>query len=199
MIPAGRIPVGTADVSKRLGRKTLPSTVIKTLPAPISRPGAKTSIWDSEQIEAHLAGLPIPELPTAESPDDLLDREEARLQLGDIVEPETWRGYVNRKHAPEADKVVCGVPHWKRSTIRNWDANRPGAGAGGGRPKGVKDSRPRDRAADPRLSRADARKERVRAMLKDASGELTPAQVAEAESMSERQAYRLIKDLRAGQ
>ncbi|MEJ8657601.1 hypothetical protein [Streptomyces sp. MS1.AVA.4] len=89
---------------------------------------------------------------------------------------------------------MCGVPHWYRRTILDWDANRAGAGAGAGRPKGSKDSRPRDRAADPRLSRADARKDRVQAMLAH-DPRITAAAVAEAEGISVRQAHRIINSL----
>ena len=37
-------------------------------------------------MEAHLTGREIPEIPQTDSPDDLLDREEARLQLRNVSE-----------------------------------------------------------------------------------------------------------------
>ena len=52
----------------------------------------------------------------------------------------------------------------------------------------------RDRAADPRLSRADARKDRVQAMLAH-DPRITAAAVAEAEGISVRQAHRIINSL----
>ncbi|MEU4266112.1 hypothetical protein ACYCCF_30245 [Streptomyces argenteolus] len=197
MIRAGRTPMGSADVAKRLDRKKLLPAVAKTLPPPISRSGAQTRIWDFEQVEAHLTGREIPEIPETDSPDDLLDREEARLQLRNVIKPSAWAAYVAHDFAPSPDQNVCGVPHWKRSTILEWDANRPGERAGGGRPKGSKDTKPRDRAADPRLARADARKERVRQMLLKTGPKLTTAEVAAAESITERQAARLLSELRS--
>ncbi|MGW2841911.1 hypothetical protein ACWCWD_29500 [Streptomyces sp. NPDC001493] len=199
MILAGRTPLGTAEVLERLGRKTLPPAVAKSLPAPISRTGAQTRIWDAEQIDAHVAGEEIPELPAEESPDDLLDREEARHQLKNVIKPTAWASYVAHGFAPAPDEIdaTCGVPHWKRSTIRNWDANRPGERAGGGRPKGSLDTKPRDRSSDPRLARANARKDRIRAMIENAAGELSAAQVAEAEGVSERQAHRILAEVRS--
>ncbi|WP_329046866.1 MULTISPECIES: hypothetical protein [unclassified Streptomyces] len=197
MIRAGRTPVGTADVAKLLGRKTLPAALAKSLPAPISRAGAQSRIWDLEQVEAHLAGREIPTIAEVESADDLLDREEARLLLRNAIKPTAWNSYIDHGFAPSPDEKVCGVSHWRRSTILEWDANRPGEGAGGGRPKGSKDTKPRDRVADARLARADARKERVRQMLREAGTQLTPADVAAAEDISERQAYRLLDEARA--
>lgn len=194
MIPAGRTPLGTDDIAKRKGVKSLPRSAAEQLPAPISRMGARTRIWDREQIDAHLAGQEVPELPTEQSPEDLLDREEARLELHNPIKPEAWRSYVNHGHAPAPDQVVAGVPHWYRRTIRDWDANRPGAGAGGGRPKGSKDTKPRDRSNDPRLAVLEARLERVAKMVQDTDGKVTAAQVAAAEGISERHALRLLKD-----
>ncbi|MEU6708634.1 hypothetical protein [Streptomyces wuyuanensis] len=196
MIPAGRTALGTADIAARLGRKALPRAVAEELPAPISRSGAQTRIWDEKQVTAHLQGKAVPPLPTGESPKDLLDREEARHELGNVIKPEAWRAYINHGHAPQPDKIVCGVPHWYRRTIRDWDANRPGAGAGGGRPKGSKDTKPRDRAADPRLAKADARKQRVQALLAE-SPDITLEAIAEAEGISTRQVRRIIEALGA--
>ena len=170
MIPAGRTPLGTADIAERKGTKVLSRTDAELLPAPISRPGARTRIWDAKQVEAHLAGQQVPELAVQESPEDLLDREEARHELQNVIKPEAWRAYVAHGHAPAPDTMVCGVAHWKRSTIRDWDANRPGAGAGGGRPKGSKDTTPRTPETDKRLARAKARKVRVAQMLADSDG-----------------------------
>lgn len=195
MIPAGRTPLSTADIAKRQGRKTLLRGAVQQLPEPISRPGARTLIWDAEQIDAHLAGKPVPELPAGESPDDLLDREEARnvlVGLGVELKPEAWRAYINHGYAPEPDREIFGVGHWYRRTIVAWPDQRPGEGAGGGRPHGSKDSKPRDRATNPRLREADARKTRVQKMLADSNGRASAADIAVAEGISERQAYRLL-------
>jgi hypothetical protein len=199
MIPAGRTPLGTADIAKRMGKKTLPRTVAEQLPEPISREGARTFIWDSKQIEAKLADRKVPELPEKESPGDLLDREEARqelIKLGVELKPEAWRSYINHGYAPKPDKEVCGVAHWYRRTILAWPDQRPGEGAGGGRPPGT-GGKPLDRSADPRLARKEARKDRIRTMLKDsADGQVTAKEIADTEGISERQAQRLLSEIR---
>ncbi|WP_127356034.1 hypothetical protein [Actinacidiphila soli] len=198
MIPAGRIPLGADDIAQRKGKKTLSRAEAEQLPAPISREGARTRIWDKEQVEAHLAGLQeIPQLPDQESPEDLLDREEARHQLQNVIKPGAWAAYVAHGHAPKPDTIVCGVAHWKRRTIRDWDANRPGAGAGGGRPKGSKDSKPRTAATDKRLARAQARKDRMAQMLAASKGKVTAAEIAADLGVTERQAYRILDKVRA--
>lgn len=196
MIPAGRTPLGTADIAKLKGTRSLSRDDAEQLPAPISREGARTRIWDSEQVGAHLAGREVPELPGEESPEDLLDREEARHELKNVIKPEAWRAYVAHGHAPKPDKVVCGVAHWKRRTIREWDANRPGERAGGGRPKGSKDTKPRTAETDRRLARAETRQNRVRQMLTDTEGRVTPAEIAADLGVTDRTAYRILNDVR---
>lgn len=36
---------------------------------------------------------------------------------------------------PEPDITIAGRPAWRADTIQTWMANRPGQGAGGGRPR----------------------------------------------------------------
>ncbi|MGW0545470.1 hypothetical protein ACWD0D_35065 [Streptomyces griseoincarnatus] len=247
MIPAGRTGLGTADVAKRMNRKTLPPEIRQTLPTPISREGARTTIWDAEQIDAHLAGREIPDLTVGTSSpeelltadqacrelqgavsladfegyvregsipgpdkvidgvphwrrsavlaaDDLLDRDEARLELRSPVTSASWGFYINQGRVPDPDITVAGVPHWKRLTIRTWDANRPGPGAGGGRPKGVKETKPRNTAPSPKR---EARRQRLQSLL--AEGEVTSraiSEFADSEGISERTAWRMISELR---
>jgi DNA invertase Pin-like site-specific DNA recombinase len=93
--------------------------------------------------------------------------------------------------------MVCGVAHWKRRTIRDWDANRPGARAGGGRPKGSKDTKPRTPATDKRLALAQARKDRVAQTLATGKGKVTAAEIAADLGITERQAYRVLNEVRA--
>ncbi|MET9669604.1 hypothetical protein ABZY19_30265 [Streptomyces sp. NPDC006475] len=198
MIRAGRTPLGSADIAKRKGLKALPRGAAQQLPAPVSRPGARTLIWDAEQIDAYLADEQLPELPIEESDEDLLDREEARLALAEMgvtLKPEAWRGYINHGYAPKADTEVCGVAHWKRSTIAAWPGQRPGEGAGAGRPEGT--GKPLDPSAK-RIVRKEERKARIREMLKQSRG-ATAQQVAAAEDISERQAFRLLKEIQADQ
>lgn len=94
-------------------------------------------------------GVPHWKRSTVLAADDLLDRDEARLELRNPVTLASWGFYINQGRVPELDVTVAGVPHWKRLTIRTWDANRPGAGAGGGRPKEVKETKPRNTAPNP--------------------------------------------------
>lgn len=45
------------------------------------------------------------------------------------IEPATFRSYVSREQAPEPDGYELNdVPWWWASTIRRWQANRPGRG-----------------------------------------------------------------------
>ncbi|MEU8672704.1 hypothetical protein AB0C71_38075 [Streptomyces anulatus] len=246
MIPAGRTGLGTTEVAALINRKALSRTVRESLPAPISREGARTFIWDAEQINAHIAGTDIPELsgstpaaddellnpdqarlelqdtPTPETfdahvrdgsipapdkvvdgiphwkratirtCDDLLDREEARLELRNQITAGAWGSYIHEGRVPDPDVTVAGVPHWRRLTIRSWDANRPGERAGGGRPKGVKETKPRT----PNASKA-ARRARLQELAPE--GDLPAADLArfaEAEGISERTAYRLLQTIR---
>ena len=47
------------------------------------------------------------------------------------VKPNTWRAYVARGHAPAPDgrEELSQHPFWLESTVREWEANRPGPGA----------------------------------------------------------------------
>ena len=42
-------------------------------------------LWDGEQIDAYTAGEPVPPLPAQDSPDDLLDRNEAANLTADDI------------------------------------------------------------------------------------------------------------------
>jgi predicted DNA-binding transcriptional regulator AlpA len=51
------------------------------------------------------------------------------------VRAETVSRYKHRDPTfPDPDITLSGRPGWKRSTIRAWMRQRPGRGAGGGRP-----------------------------------------------------------------
>ena len=43
--------------------------------------------------------------------------------------------YVSRGYGPKPDVKIGGSPAWTRATLREWKKNRPGQGAGGGRPR----------------------------------------------------------------
>ncbi|GAA3861850.1 hypothetical protein [Streptomyces sedi] len=201
MIPAGRTPADSARAAQLLGVSLgtfRNRRAWERLPRIVSRPGARQRIWDEEQLVAAVEGWPVPPLPDAPHPDDLLDLEEARLALPEERRPTaaTWASYVSTGRGPEPDEFVFGVPHFRRRTLPAWLAARPGRGAGGGRPEGARDSRPRDRSGDPRHRRAEERRERVRELLVEGRWP-RPEQLAEELSVSRRQAERLVAQARA--
>ncbi|MDT0319316.1 hypothetical protein [Streptomyces millisiae] len=200
MIPAGRTPADSARAAQLLGialgtfrnRKAW-----QKLPPTLSRPGTRQRIWDEEQLLAAVEGRPIPPLPTKPHLKDLLDLEEARLTIPEEQRPtpETWASYISDGIGPSPDEKVFGVPHFYRETIPAWLTARPGRGAGGGRPVGATDTRPRDHSNDPRHHRAQQRIAHVRRLL--AADAETPAeQVASELSISKRHAERLIAQVR---
>ncbi|WP_329111856.1 helix-turn-helix transcriptional regulator [Streptomyces sp. NBC_01353] len=100
-------------------------------------------LWDSEQIDAHNAGRPVPPPPTNDSEDDLLDRNEAAELAG--VAPRTWDRYANLPGIqPRPQPIdVAGTEHWRRGDILTWLAGRPGPGTSPGRPTGSRETTPR--------------------------------------------------------
>ncbi|MEJ8639938.1 DUF6292 family protein [Streptomyces sp. MS2.AVA.5] len=152
MIRAGRLKYAQtmADLAAQLGmplgtfRNKKPHTQ-EGHPAPISSPTSRALLWDSEQTKAFQAGQPVPALPEVDDDEDLLDRHEAAAELG--VTPASWNKY---KSDPKlAEHVVLvpeqdGTEHWPRRLVREYKADRPGRGAGGGRRTGSGDMIPRD-------------------------------------------------------
>ncbi|MGW5679230.1 DUF6292 family protein [Streptomyces sp. NPDC003860] len=111
-------------------------------PEPISAPGARTRLYDGDQVDAYLTGRPIPPLPTVDDDQDLLDRREAAAVLG--VAPRSWDTY---KHNPQLTKHkldVGGVEHWPRGTVQQFKDARPGKPTETGRPQGAGDQVPRE-------------------------------------------------------
>jgi hypothetical protein len=51
------------------------------------------------------------------------------------ITAETWRRYVYGQRAPQPDAYVGRTPVWNASTVDRWKRDRPGRGAGGGRPR----------------------------------------------------------------
>ncbi|MFJ7062639.1 DUF6292 family protein [Streptomyces microflavus] len=116
-------------------------------PQPISSPGARSLLYDGEQVDAYLTGRPIPPLRSEDDDqdhddDDLLDRREAAAVLG--VAPHTWGKY--KRHSLLAEHVVTvgGVEHWPRGIVHRYRDTRPGRSAATGRPTGSGDQVPRD-------------------------------------------------------
>lgn len=111
-------------------------------PAPLG--AGRTRLYDGEQVDAYLAGRPVPTLPTADDDEDLLDRQEAAALRG--MDLTAWD---RRKKDPAVSEhlvLVGGVEHWPRHVVRDHTPTprrRPTA-SGGGRPAGVGDQVPRD-------------------------------------------------------
>ncbi|MEU2681347.1 DUF6292 family protein [Streptomyces sp. NPDC007107] len=130
-------------------------------PAPVSSAGARTRLYDNEQIAAYLAGKPIPSLPTEDDDQDLLDRRECAAALG--ISPRTWDKYkTTYPFLAEHLVTVHGVEHWPRHILHQHQENRPGT-ASPGRPTRSGDQVPRDQLlartaplldADPTISAA---------------------------------------------
>lgn len=144
-----------------------------------------------------------------EDEDDLFDLEEAYLLVPEDRRPtiSTWRTYAtstNRKSArltsiPEADTVVHGVKHWKRSTITNWDQHERfllGEAKAGGRPVGVVETAPRPRTA-PRHVLAAERRAKVQKMLAE-DPNVSPAAVGEALGVSAERGRQLLNEVKGG-
>lgn len=105
-------------------------------PAPVSSEGARTKLYDGEQVDAYLLGRPVPPLPEVEDDEDLLDRRESAAELG--ISPETWKKYKSDPILTAARTEVGGVEHWPRGAVRRYRDSRPGrsaAATAGGRPK----------------------------------------------------------------
>ncbi len=135
-------------------------------PAPVSSAGARTRLYDGEQVDAYLLGKPVSPLPGPEVEDDgdLLDRRECAALIG--VSPRSWDVYKNDPALTEARIEAGGVDHWPRHAVKAFQAARPGRDAAatrGGRPTRTGDQVPRDQVpaltaelldADPTISAA---------------------------------------------
>jgi len=82
-------------------------------PTPISSVGARNRLYDNEQVDAFLAGRPIPTLPTEDDSEDLLDRRECSAALG--ISLRTWDKYkATYPILTNLLVIVGGVEHWPR-------------------------------------------------------------------------------------
>ncbi|TXS34834.1 hypothetical protein [Streptomyces sp. t39] len=109
-------------------------------PPPINE--GRNRLYDAEQVDAYLAGRPVPALPDVDDDQDLLDRREAAAAWG--VSPRSWDSYKRTPQLEAHQVVVGGVEHWPRGIVREVKAARPGKAAGSGRPKNAGDQVPRD-------------------------------------------------------
>ncbi|MFB7031564.1 MULTISPECIES: hypothetical protein [unclassified Streptomyces] len=150
-------------------------------PAPVSSDGAKTLLFDGDQVDAYLAGDPVPALPGTDHDEDLLDRRECAALAG--VRPESWGSYRARLAGHLA--VVGGVEHWPRGAVlalRRAQASRPAAG---GRPKRAGDQVPRDQVLN------------LTARLLDADPATTAARITDALGVHRDTAQRALTTVRA--
>ncbi|MFF7183558.1 hypothetical protein [Streptomyces sp. NPDC008121] len=167
MIRAGRQELvrTLADLARQRGVKTASYVTArpyaaKGFPAPISSAGSRILLFDADQVDAHLAGEPVPALPVEEHDDDLLDRRECAALFA--ISPRTWDTYKNAPELTGHMVVIGGVEHWPRGVVRAFAA-RPKKPAAAGRPKGAGDQVPREQVmertaplldADPTISAA---------------------------------------------
>ena len=85
-------------------------------PAPLS--AGRTRLYDGEQVDAYLAGHPVPALPTADADDDLLDRQEAAALSG--IPLHAWDRRKKNPSVSEHMVLVGGVEHWPRRIVRDY-------------------------------------------------------------------------------
>ncbi|GAB1325663.1 DUF6292 family protein [Streptomyces sennicomposti] len=111
-------------------------------PAPLG--AGRTRLYDGAQVDAYLAGRPVPALPTDDDNQDLLDRQEAAALRGEPLS--VWDRRRKDPAVREHLVLVGGVEHWPRRVVRGYTPaprRRTGSG-GGGRPAGSGDQVPRD-------------------------------------------------------
>src|SRR5690606_28491209 len=148
MIRAGRrhLVRTLADIAAQQGiavQTLLSSGRLQTegFPPPVCT--GRTRLYDGEQIDAYLAGRPVPALPTADDDEDLLERQEAAALSG--IPLHAWDR--RKKHPSVSEHMVRvgGVEHCPRHVVRDdTPAPRPRPSGGAGRPAGVGDQVPRD-------------------------------------------------------
>lgn len=191
MIPAGRTAVDETGAAALCGISL--DTLARRrrsngFPAPLNPHARRRRLYDTAQVRAWDARQPIPALPAEAHPDDLLDAHEIAALLG--IQSATWTRNADRGHRPAADRMICGVQHWLRSTVEA-ELARPRNPGGAGKPKGATDRRPR-RPYRPR-QRTNPRLAEVERLLEQAAGEPLPARTVAAQlGISERHAERLL-------
>ncbi|AIS02436.1 DUF6292 family protein [Streptomyces glaucescens] len=149
MIRAGRrhLVRTLADIAAQLGiaEQTLLNSgrhQAPGFPAPLG--AGRTRLYDGEQVDAYLAGRPVPQLPAADDDEDLLDRQEAAALRDEPLS--VWDRRRKDPAVREYVVVVGGVEHWPRRIVREYTPaprRRTSSGAGG-RPVGAGDQVPRD-------------------------------------------------------
>ncbi|MFF5893974.1 helix-turn-helix domain-containing protein [Streptomyces globisporus] len=136
MIPRNRPVINERDIAKKAGtpintwRRQVAPGLREHVPALFD---SRIRIYDRAQVQAHLDGRPLPDLPDTPHPDDLLDDEEAAALLG--VTPGTVRAYATQGYLP-AGTTVYSLRLWSRRDIEVRRDAPTRQGQGGGRPRG---------------------------------------------------------------
>jgi hypothetical protein len=189
MIRAGRRDLvrKLADLAEQRGVKVASYMTAKPyrapgFPAPISSAGSRILLFDADQVDAYLAGEPVPAFPDEEHDDDLLDRRECAALFA--ISPRTWDTYKNAPELTGHMVVVGGVEHWPRGVVRAFAA-RPKKPAAAGRPKGAGDQVPREQLLQ------------STAPLLDADRTISAAGVVEALGVHQATAQSALTQLRA--
>ncbi|RPK32390.1 hypothetical protein EES39_38550 [Streptomyces sp. ADI92-24] len=185
----------------------------------LNRKGSRRRIYSKEQLiaaqveEARAKAVnetpkfDLPPVPAGEHPDDLLDLEESLQVLPEErrVTLATWKGYRygTKTRLPDRDfilggkevdgEIVGGDDFWRRQTILDWDANRPGPGSepGRGRKVGSKNKAPR-----PLTPEAQERRDRTRQLLDENAAGLTGKSLAKDLDVHPVHAERLLSAAR---
>jgi hypothetical protein len=197
MIRARRTTLTADEVATACGYSSLRAARAAGLftkpgfPRPLNQHGNKPGhnmIWDKEQILAHSEGVPVPAVPAADDPDDLLDAHEA-AELWAISRA-TWDTYAIKKpHLIPEHQLVHGVKFWSRRDLTEFD--RPGRGAGAGRHEGTA-----DRERRTRLGKGErlARVTELMTGAKERGADLTAEEVVAELNISESYARRLMRE-----
>ena len=175
----------------------------------LNRKGSRRRLYSKEQLLAARAEeerakavneqprYDLPPVPADEHPDDLLDLEEALYALPEErrVALSTWKTYKygDKTRLPAPDFNLGGQDFWRRQTILDWDANRPGRGSqpGRGRKPGSKNRAPRQPTPQ-----AEERRQRARVLLDEQPTAVTAKVLAEDLGVHPVHAERLLRAAR---
>ncbi|MFE9221705.1 DNA-binding protein [Streptomyces lavendulae] len=144
-------------------------------------PSARLRLYDADQALAHIAGKPIPTLPSAgHHPSDLLTDKEAGVLLG--IDPSTVRAYASTGYLPKGTDRH-GRTWWPRHAV---EARRD-AGDRRHQNPGQQPGDPRNRAPRPRH---DPRIAEIAELARRSP--VTTTEVAHRYEVSDRTAQRLL-------
>jgi hypothetical protein len=100
----------------------------------IGRGGGRKRLWDRAQVEAFLAGKPVPAINAADHDEDLLDVIELAAVLG--LPPKQVNELLRQGRLDGPDATPCGVKHWTRGHARTMQPAPPEWSQEDGRPRG---------------------------------------------------------------